>query len=235
LLLLSGTLVWFGVEENFEPVAATGPDGAGFVAEWRHVISMQGVPATYTARFLSGVGRNLVTPILPLFIATLMTREVGVSATTGLITGISSATGTLGAVVLGRLGDRIGHRTVLIGSALGVAVFMLPQTLATQVWQLLVLQGLTGLASGGIVSAPSALLAQYTPSGEEGAVYGLDNSVWSGARALSPMIGSAVSVSLGMRSTFALTAGLFLLTAILAARLLPRHPQSASPVAAAAD
>jgi DHA1 family multidrug resistance protein-like MFS transporter len=221
LLFISGLLVWYGVREQFAPTVTVGPERMGFIAEWRHVFTLEGVPPTFVTRFLTGVGRNLVTPILPLFIATLMTSESGVSGMTGLITGVASVMGTLGALVLGRVGDRIGHRPVLIGSALGVMVFSLPQAIVTAPWQLLILQVFIGLASGGIVSAPSALLAQYTPYGEEGAVYGLDNSVWSGARSVAPLMGSAVAVWLGMRSTFIITGGIFGLAALLAYLLLP--------------
>ncbi len=235
LLLLSGLLVLFGVREQFEPQARFGPDRMGFVTEWRHVMSMQGVIPTYIARFLTGIARNLITPIMPLFIASLMPGEGGVSAMTGLITGVASATGTLGAIVLGRVGDRYGHRSVLIGSAVVLAALHVPQTFATATWQLLVLQALTGFAAGGIVSAPSALLAQYTPPGEEGAVYGLDNSVLSGARTVSPLIGSLFSVALGMRSTFMVTAVLFVLAAGAAYVQLPRYRRASLPVEASAS
>lgn len=235
LLLLSGLLVLFGVREQFEPQARFGPDRMGFMTEWRHVMSMQGVMPTYIARFLTGIARNLITPIMPLFIASLMPGEGGVSAMTGLITGVASATGTLGAIVLGRVGDRYGHRSVLIGSAVVLALLHVPQTFATATWQLLVLQALTGFAAGGIVSAPSALLAQYTPPGEEGAVYGLDNSVLSGARTVSPLIGSLFSVALGMRSTFMVTAVLFVLVAGAAYVQLPRYRRAPLPAQAPAS
>ncbi len=234
LLLLAGLLVLFGVREQFEVQARFGPDRMGFLTEWRHVMSMQGVVPTYLARFLTGIGRNLITPIMPLFIASLMPGEGGVSAMTGLITGVASATGTLGAIVLGRVGDRYGHRSVLIGSAAALALLHVPQTFATSTWQLLVLQALTGFAAGGIISAPSALLAQYTPPGEEGAVYGLDNSVLSGARTISPLVGSLFSVALGMRSTFMVTAILFVLAAVMAYLQLPRYRRVPFPAEAPA-
>ncbi|GAB4576179.1 MAG: MFS transporter [Anaerolineae bacterium] len=224
LLFISGLLVWFGVREVFEPAVVVGPDRMGFVQEWRHVVSLPGVVPTYAVRFLTGMGRNLVTPIMPLFIASLMSGEVGVSSTTGLITGVASATGTLGAIVLGRLGDRIGHRDVLIGAALGLTLCYFPQAFAATPWQLLILQALTGFASGGLVSAPSAMLAQYTPHGEEGAVYGLDNSVWAGARAVAPLAGSSLAVMLGMRSTFVVTALLALVVVMVGVWFVPRKP-----------
>jgi len=235
MLLLAGLLVFFGVQEQFEPKARYGPDRMGFLTEWRHVVSLQGVVPTYIARFLTGIARNLITPIMPLFIASLMPGEGGVSTMTGLITGVAAATGTVGAIVLGRIGDRHGHRSVLIGSALLLALLHVPQTFATATWHLLVLQALTGFAAGGIASAPSALLAQFTPPGEEGAVYGLDNSVLSGARTISPLVGSLFSVALGMRSTFMVTAVLFVLAAVMAYIQLPRYRRAPLPAEAPAS
>ncbi len=236
LLAIGGLLVLFGVQEQFEPKARIGPNHMGFFQEWRHVFSMPGILPTYGVRFLTGTSNNLLSPIMALFVASLMTDQAGVSTMTGLITGVAAGTGTLGAIVLGRIGDRVGHRQVLVASALGMAIGYLPQSLATATWQLLILQTITGFASGGIAAMPSALLAQYTPQGEEGAVYGLDNSVLSGARTVAPMVGSSIAMALGMRSVFVISATLFTVAALVAYTFLPRQrradPQS---VLAASD
>jgi DHA1 family multidrug resistance protein-like MFS transporter len=83
------------------------------------------------------------------------------------------------------------------------------------------LQAAVGVALGGITPSISALLARYTRPGMEGAVYGLDNSIGSGARSLAPLIGSAVMGMWGPRSTFLITGGLLVLTAMFAAISLP--------------
>ena len=106
--------------------------------------------------------------------------------TRGMVMAASAATSTLGAVYLGNLGDRISHRKVLLFSALAATVLYLPQAFVADVWQLLILQAMTGFAAGGIVAAPSALLSRYTSKETAGAVYGLDNSVISGSRAAAP-------------------------------------------------
>ncbi len=227
LLAGAGLLVWRGVQERFAPSPRIIDQQLSFVAEWRHVISMRGIPLTYAVRFLSGLGRNMITPIAPLFIASLLPATAPVSSYTGLVVGVQSFAATASAVYLGRLGDRIGHRPVLVGSALAAGLFYLPQSLVTEAWQLLALQALTGVASGGIVAAPSALLARFTEPGEEGAVYGLDNSVVAGARAVAPLAGSAVAVGLNMRGTFALSGVIYLAAALLSFLWLPREAAEA--------
>lgn len=141
---------------------------------------------------------------------------------TGLVVGDASATATISAVYLGRLGDRMGYRRILILSALAACILYLPQSLVKAGWQLLILQALVGIALGGIIPAISALLARYTHSGEEGAVYGIDNSINAGSRALAPLVGAALGYWFGLRATFAATALLFLIASLLAAWRLPR-------------
>ena len=210
LLALSGILTIWGVEESFTPTRVVTTHGPGFWEAWRHVMKETGVIQAYFARFLNTLGRMIITPFIPLLIQSLMSRESGVATMTGIVTGMSALTGTLSAVYLGRLGDRIGHRRILIWGAVVSMIFILPQAAASQVWQLLLLQALGGFAMGGIMPSISALLATYTEEGEEGAVYGLESSIMAAARAIAPL-GGAVIVSLfGLRSVF-LAAGLLFL------------------------
>jgi MFS transporter, DHA1 family, multidrug resistance protein len=240
MLFIAGLLIHFFVKEDFRPKSSEASGGRGFFAEWRHIIGMKGVPQTYIIRFMSGLSRSMIIPIMPLFVVALLTGDVltiappesfsdltvtaaRVGTFTGVVIGIASATSTFSAVFLGRLGDRIGHRSILVGCSLALIGIYLPQAFVTNPWQLIGLQALAGLAIGGIVAAPSALLAQYTEPGEEGAVYGLDNSVVAGARALAPLIGAGIAVWLGLRATFVILSGSFFLVALIGLVLLPNH------------
>jgi len=231
LLGLSGLLVTFGVKENFER-SAKSVRARGMVREWGRVLRLPGVGATYSLNFLGWLGRNMLTPILPLFVATLPVGVMGINTTIGLIVGIAAATGTVSAIYIGRLGDRIGHRTVLIACTAAAALLYVPQSLVGTVWQLLALQALTGVAVGGMTPAIAALLARYTRPGEEGTVYGLDNAIVSASRTVAPLLGAGVVMlvrhytpalaGFEYRSIFIVTGALLLLTALLAAWKLPR-------------
>ncbi|MCZ2097149.1 MAG: MFS transporter [Anaerolineae bacterium] len=222
LLAIAGLVAWRLVDEEFTPLpAAAAGRRPGFLRAWRHVISMPGVLPTYTARFLNELARSVIMPFVPLFVAELMSGESGVATITGVITALAAIAGTVAAIYLGRLGDRIGHKRVLIASAVAAALFYLPQSQVSAVWQLLALQALTGFAAGGLMPTLSALLATYTDPGEEGAVYGLEAAIMSAARATAPLAGAALVGWLGLRSLFTSTSLLFLLLALVAARLLP--------------
>ena len=162
----------------------------------------------------------MLIPVIPLFVVTLMPDSDRISTFTGLVVGVGAATGTASAVYLGRLGDRIGHRRILIASATLGGLFYIAQVFTTEAWQLLLLQALAGAASGGVMPSISALLNTSTQPGQEGSVYGLDSSVAAAARAVAPMVGAGIAVWFGMPGAFVLAGLIFLSTAGLALRWL---------------
>jgi len=235
-LCVSGLMILFGIQEDFAPQQdKKDQPKIGLIEQWQHVLGANGVSMVLMMRFLAGIGRTMIIPIAPLFVVSLLPPDATAqSVLAGSVLAVSSATSTLSGIYLGRLGDRIGHRVVLIWAAAIVVVFYIPQVLVETVWQLLVLQALAGLAMGGIIAAPSALLARYTDPGEEGAVYGMDNSVVAGSRAAAPLIGSTVAIAFGMRGTFAATALLFVVVSLTAYFFLPQDKVLTQVRAAAA-
>ena len=188
LLAVAGVIVLLGVKEDFtapEPVAGK---LQGLFGEWRRQLSAPGVVMVYCLRFINHMGRMIFIPILPMYLLALLVSADRVNSFTGLVVGIAAAATTAFAVFLGRLGDRIGHRRILIACSFCCFSFFGLQSLVADGWQLLLLQALTGAALGGIVPGISALLAHYTRLGDEGAAYGLDNSIVSAAR----MVGTAI-------------------------------------------
>ena len=228
LLLSGGFLVLFGVKEEFVPILKG--QRLTLLADWKHVTDAPGVNLTFLVRFSVWLGRTMIVPFLALFVASLLADQTQASIYTGLAIGIASATGTASAIYLGKLGDRTGHKPILVVSAVAAAVFYLPMSLVTAAWQLLVLYALTGAAIGGVLPALGALLAHYTEPGEEGSVYGLDNAIVAAARAASPLLGAAVVFWSGYRGTFVAAGLLFLVTAFLAAWYLPKtRPEESVP------
>jgi MFS transporter, DHA1 family, multidrug resistance protein len=226
LLFIAGVLVLFGVKEDFEPENMTPNKAPGFLSEWKNILKAPGVGVVYLLQFTSQMGRNIIAPVTPLLVQALLVSSGPVNTITGLVTGVYAASTTLSTAYLGRLGDRLGQRKLLV-ICLGItALLYFPQAGATAAWQLVALQALVGVATGGILPSISALLARYTRPGEEGAVYGLDNSVGSGGRAVAPLVGSAIAAQFGIRSAFTATGIFFLVAVGLAAWLLPKGKSS---------
>lgn len=229
LLVLAGLLVTLGVRGGGRPAPAPGRPRQGLVAGWRAILALQGMPAAYGLRFLSSLAQTMLLPFTPLFIQSLMHSEAQVGTFTGLVVGLASAAGTATAIAFGRLGDRVGHRPVLVACAAATALLYLPQGLVSAPWQLLALQVLSGAAWGGITPALSALLARYGGGGREGAVYGLDNSLVAGARASAPVVGALVVMAFDLRGLFVATAVVYGVIATVAATRLPAPAPTPTP------
>jgi MFS transporter, DHA1 family, multidrug resistance protein len=221
LLALAGVLIVFGIHEEFTPSFSKRPT---MLWQWRHALAHEGVPSVFWMRFLTGMARNILTPIAPLFVVFLLPANTPNQATyTSFVVSVASITTVLGGVYFGRKGDKWGQRRVLMGCAIGAVLLYLPQVYVTTVWQLIGLQALAGIAFGGMISSLSAILATLSDSGEEGAIYGIDGSIGSASFAVAPMLGALVSVWIGMRGTFAFTALLYLVVFLIAYTYLPKE------------
>ena len=224
LLLAGGLVVFFGITESFSAEKESVKfDPMSLALGWRDILGTSGVSLALFIRFLSGLARTIIVPIAPLFVVSLIARDADASNTyAGLFMAVSAAAATLGAVWLGNLGDRISHRKVLFTCSLAAAIFYVPQAFVADIWQLLILQAMAGIAAGGLVAAPSALLLRYAGAERAGAIYGLENSVMAGSRAAAPLFGATVALMLGMRGVFLAAAVVFALIALTAWYLLPQ-------------
>lgn len=231
LLSIGGVLVLVGVRESFTPPARARRLG-GMLSDWSHVLRTPSVGITFAARFAAWLGRGVLVPILPLFIPILLAGEGRTATFTGLVIGIAAATSTLSAIYLGHLGDRIGHRTVLIASSAVAALCYLPMAFVQNGAQLLLLNGLAGAAFGGVLPSLSALLNVVTVDTEVGSAFGLDNAVVAASRAVAPLVGVGLATALGggelgYRAVFVAATLLFVATIAIASALRPVRPAPA--------
>jgi DHA1 family multidrug resistance protein-like MFS transporter len=230
LLLLAGLIVTFGIKEPVRSETTKSSEKTPFLKEWKFIFATKGVSITFLLRFLTQMGRMMVIAILAFFARELIQNQAQLNSTVGLMIGVSAGAATLSAIYLGKLGDRIGHQKVLVASTLISGLVYLPQAIVTSTWQLVLLQGLAGVALGGIIPSIAALLANFIASGHEGAVYGLDNSINAAGRSVAPLIGGLIAGWFGLRATFFSTGLVFLLTALVAFIWLPEFTPEADPV-----
>ncbi len=228
LLLLAGMLVTFGVRRDERPASGSGRPRQSMLSSWRTIMTTPSMPLTYSLRFLGSLANTMLLPFAPLFITTLMHSSDHIATFTGLIVGSASAASLTTAIFFGRLGDRKGHRKVLIGCTTVGALLYLIHPLVESPWQLLLLQLLAGAAWGGVTPSISALLSHYTSGGSEGAIYGIDNAIMAGARSLAPIVGAAVVLLLDLRGIFLAIALLYSMIALLSLLRLPVQQQSRS-------
>ena len=224
LLAISGMAALLWVHEEFVPQTPT--ERRGFFAAYKDLLRMPGMGGLYGLNALRSLGQTMILPLAALYVVELTGETKGAASITGLIIGLASFTAATSGVWLGRLGDRIGHSKILVGSAVVAALMYAPQPFVTHVWQLVTLQALQGFATGGLIPALASLMNLWAPVGSQGVVYGLDTSVNAGARSAAPMIAAAIAIWFGLRGVFGATTLIYVVMVLLALLVLRNRTQS---------
>lgn len=213
LLLIAGILVHFIVQERFVPPTEK-PNGTG-LGECTSTI-VHSLPVLGAVLTLSGfyLGSTTASPMLPLFVESLLPDPGTVNTSTGTVYGVVAISSALAAALIGRLSDRIGYRRILITCSGGAMLGLMGQATAQSYGLLLVMSFITGIFTGGMIPAANAILARDAPREQQGAIYGMSNSANAAGRAIGPMLGAAVATSWGLRAPFWTGAAVFGLVSI---------------------
>ncbi len=221
---LAGVAIIFWVEEEFEPPPAQ--ERIDFWSGYRNLLRVPDIASLYSVSFLQSLGRSVTLPITALFFVMLLSSSEGAATITGLSMGAKAALGSVSAIYLGRLSDRVGHEKVLLAGSLFAVLVYLPQAFVVNAWQLVFLQALTGISAGAIMPATSALLNMRTPQGAHGTTFGLSNSVNSAGRMVAPMLGAAAAVWFGMRGVFGITTVVYGVLTVVALYICRKNASS---------
>jgi MFS family permease len=136
--------------------------------------------------FLQDAASELLYPILPIFLTTVLGAPPAVvGAVEGLAEGVASVT----KVVAGRLADRMRRRP-LIGLGYGLAAFGKLLIALAVVWPMVLIARVVDRIGKGLRSAPrDALLIEGVPAGQRGRVFGLHRAADTGGAVVGPLIG----------------------------------------------
>ncbi len=185
------------------------------------VLQTPSLRALFLIRMVARLASRVVWPMIPLFIQEIVVGTDRLATVAGSVSGAATLASAVGAFLLGRASDRVGHRKLLILCSLGMALGYLPQSRVTSPLQLALLQMVVGFLMAGVLASIAASLAALVPEGRQGAVYGVNTTVVAGANSLAPLLGAGVAIAWGLRPVFLVAAGLFLLGGILALWLMP--------------
>ena len=236
LLFISAIIVATQVREQFErPTTTRQITAADAPATLSALLLGSAMLAMLSVLFVLRVASSAIQPIMPLYVERLAGSGGSVATLAGLTLGVAGLTSAIASVTLGRLADRIGQRPVLIVSALCVGLLYLPLALAQTTTQLIVLQGLFGVAAGGVLPSANAIVANLTPAQRRGAVYGFAAAATSFGGFIGPLGGSSLAALVDIRWVFIvngllmLAIGLWVMRAIRpgVALTLPAEPSTA--------
>jgi DHA1 family multidrug resistance protein-like MFS transporter len=162
--------------------------------------------------FFTGLAISQILPFLPLYVSQLgVSSHEALSMWSGLVFSVTFLVSAIVSPMWGSLADRKGRKLMLLRASLGMAVAILLQAFATNVWQLFVLRALMGLTSGYIPNA-MALVASQVPRERSGwALSTLSTAQISGVIG-GPLMGGFLADNVGLRAVFFITAALLVIS-----------------------
>lgn len=211
MMLMATITVIFFVHEIFTRPEPQAKSTEPLSTRWAWMIGSVMI-ATMSTIFMVRFISQGIRPVVPLFLQDLGgftdTDAARASGWMFTVLGISSA---ISAVLLGPRSDRIGHRKILIWCVVAAGLLYLPMAFAQEAWHLIVLQGLFGIAAGGMIPSANALIANVTPADRRGFIFGISNMIGSIGAAFGPLlISTLLAPSLGFDVAF-VTVGVLML------------------------
>jgi len=125
---------------------------------------------------------------------------------TGSLTAGTAVASSLVAILAGPLSKRLGEKTLLTISLLGVCVMLIPQALVHSANQLFLLRILQGAFAGALLPTANAILGNSTPPETRGKVYGFSASTQAAARIPASPLSAWMVAAISMPSVFILAA-----------------------------
>ncbi len=220
-LVLGGTTVLLMVREQFERPSQG--QGALLRGMWQLAKSRQMLIILVTLCLLS-IAQSLVSPIISLRVKEL--DPAGKAATAaGLTFSLIGLGAAISSLVSGRLGERVSLPKMMVFSCFIIGLLYLPPMWAGSVGLLTAFLALTGLLRGGLSTSSNAIVGLSVPQGQQGIAFGLSQSASSLGSGLGPLLGGSLATVVGLKPIFAVTAGVYMLAGLFAARwLLPHIP-----------
>jgi len=143
---------------------------------------------------------------------------------TWVVTGPTLAFGIIGPLV-GKLGDRLGHRRVYLWGVFGAAVMAALSALAWNAGSLIAFRTFGAIEGAATGPASFAIISRVFPREQRVKALGFWSMIGAGAPVLGVVIGGPLVEALGWRALFACQIPLVLLAGALAWRVLPETPR----------
>jgi len=163
----------------------------------------------------------IVAPFLSLYVEYLKVSPEFIGLMTGVVFGITGVANASTAPFWGKRADRIGYRKNLRHSLMGITLFSFPQAFVTNVYQLLILRAGLGIFVSGVIPTINTIVQRSTSERDRGGIYGIFQGGLLLGNVAGPLIGGVLAASLGLRSIFLITTGIFCLASVWQRKITP--------------
>jgi len=213
LLFIAGWLIFFLVEEKFTP-AARKKQTIPFKKRVALFFNNGQLFIMFFILFLVQFSVQIISPIFPFFIETIISNPKIVSTFTGLMFAITGLMSAFSSINVGKLIEKKPSNFLLTISLLGTGLFFLSHAFVTNTTQLILLRVGLGLFYGAIIPIANTIIGLSTPSQDRGKVFGVANSTTYLGNVLGPISGGFIMITFGLPAVFIFTGGLLLLTGL---------------------
>lgn len=225
-VLLGTVLTMTFVQERFERPAAS-LQRPPFREQLHEIVRHPTLLPLLFVLLLAQLTTYAAIPVIPLYARALIGDVSWLSTGAGAAIAIAGVAGVIATPWLGRQGDRIGYRPVLIASLGCAALFTFPQAFIQNFWVFLSLRFGAGLFLGGILPSANALIGRVFPREQRGRIYGITSSAGYLGLASGPAIGGLVGAELGFGAVFVVVGALLFVTLALVILTAEKHPAAA--------
>ncbi|MFI7638151.1 MFS transporter [Nonomuraea sp. NPDC049400] len=173
-------------------------------------------------QFAAVAGLTVVVPLLPFYLAGFGLPDGEVAWWTGVSLAAPAVAQLVTAPLWGMVGDRYGHKAMVVRAHAGLALAVGLMALADTPAEFLTCRLLQG-ACGGVVGATATYASTVVAPHRRGRALGSLFGATGAGSLLGPLAGSLLADRFGFGALFGGVAGLLFVAAVLALALLPRR------------
>ena len=199
----SALIALFFVREKFTPVAQAKKTRS--IDDFKAVAANSTLLAMMIVVLVQQFSVMNSEPIISLYLETLKVPVSLLEFLSGAIFSVVGVADVLASPFLGRNGDRLGYKKVLMICLAGVAVMYTLQGAAMNWWELLLFRFGQGCFVGGVLASANAMIALSSPAEFQGRAFGVSSSAAQIGNFLGPLVGGALAAGYGFRAVFPLT------------------------------
>ena len=202
---------------------------------WEKVPDKRLIVAMMATGLLLMLANMSIEPIITVYVEQLVRNPAHVTMVAGVVMAAAALGSILSASRLGKLADRVGHWTVIVGCLLAAAVLLIPQAFVASGWQLVGLRFLMGLSLGGLLPCIASVIRHNVPDDVVGNMLGYSTSSQYAGQVAGPLAGGFIGGHFGMRAVFLGTSALMAAGAAYAWLSRPRHDRAPARLRASAS
>lgn len=207
LFIASFIIIFFVHEDNHE-------QRRNEASSIKHLYFMKPLLPIFIASFITNVGMMSIEPLATVYVKTLY-HGVHLEFLAGLVVSITGVANLLGAPILGKIGDTIGQRKVLVFSLFMAAMSFIPQVMANSITMLLVGRFALGLFVGGMIPSLNVLVKKLAPRELQGTAFGFNSSSLFLGNFIGPLMGSEIAAVWNIHTVFYVTMLLLIINSLM--------------------